>query len=344
MFRILERIKTWHFFIAAVLIAEIFTFVLTLIQSVLRGGMISSELIEIGAIDSIFVSLIVTFILMPIIRYSAKTGLEKQILQREIAERKKMEEVLKRSHEELELQIMERTSELKTAHDRLRSLAAHLQNIREDDRRTIARDIHDELGQALTAVKMDLGWLHNKYADHDTIFAKVGAVLGKLDATILSVKRICTELRPSLLDDFGLGAAMEWQANEFQKRTGMQCTIIEEPLDLDLDKERSITLFRIFQEALTNVIKHANATKVTAKLIQDGDRQVTLEVKDNGKGIADEQLSKPQSFGLIGMSERVYPWGGQVEIAGDKDRGTTVRVIVPLSPGKSRIHGDPPQP
>jgi signal transduction histidine kinase len=146
----------------------------------------------------------------------------------DITERKKMEEALKRSHEELELQVMERTAELETAHDRLRNLAAHLQTIREDDRRSIARDIHDELGQTLTAMKIDLSWVHNKYADHKPLFDKVGAMLDRLDATILSVKRICTELRPSLLDDFGLVAAMEWLADEFQERTGIECTVIEE--------------------------------------------------------------------------------------------------------------------
>jgi PAS domain S-box-containing protein len=249
---------------------------------------------------------------------------------RDITKRKKLEEALKRSHEELELKVSARTSELKAANDRLRNLAAHLQSVREEERTNIARDIHDELGQALTAMKMELSWFRNKYGDHKGIFDKSNSMLDALDATILSVKRICTELRPSILDHFGLVAAMEWQANEFKKRSGIECIYSSEPDDIELDKERSTVLFRIFQEAFTNVLKHANATKVTARLILKDDH-VILEIADNGIGITDEQLSKPQAFGLIGMRERVYPWGGKVEITGEKGGGTTVKVIMPLS-------------
>src|SRR5208283_2125132 len=146
--------------------------------------------------------------------------------------------------------------------------------------------------------------------------------------TIQSVRRMCTELRPSILDDFGLVEAMQWQASEFQKRTRIECAVDTAPEDIYLDKERSTTLFRIFQETLTNVLKHAKATTVTARLTRDNDN-ITLEVIDNGKGITDEQLSKPQTFGLIGMRERVYPWGGKVEITGHKNKGTMVRVSMP---------------
>ncbi len=250
---------------------------------------------------------------------------------RDITVRKKIEEDLRKSHEVLELRVLERTSELKSAYDRLRDLAAHLQTIREEERTKIARDLHDELGQALTAMKLDLSWFRVKYGDHKPISEKTDSMLDRLNSTILSIKRICTELRPSLLDDFGLVAAMEWKANEFQELTGIKCTVIEEPPDIELDKERKIVLYRIFQEALTNVLKHSNATVVEARLMLDDDNQVTLEIADNGKGIKDEQLSKPQSFGLIGMRERVRPWGGRVEIAAAEGRGTSVKVLIPLA-------------
>ena len=169
-----------------------------------------------------------------------------------------------------------------------------------------------------------------KYGDHKEISDKSNSLLDAINATISSVKRICTELRPSILDHFGLVAALEWQANEFKNRSGIECKYSSEPDDIELDKERSTVLFRIFQEALTNVLKHANATKVTARLIRKDDH-VILEIADNGIGITDEQLSKPQAFGLIGMRERVYPWGGKVEITSEKSGGTTVKVIMPLS-------------
>ncbi len=225
---------------------------------------------------------------------------------------------------EIDRDIIERTK----ATTILRNLAAYLQSIREEDRTNIAREIHDELGQALTALKMEISWFRDNYGDHKQIFEKTDGILRTLNETILSVKRICTELRPSLLDDFGLIAAMEWQANEFQKRTEIECSVAAEPEVIELDKERSTVFFRIFQEALTNVLKHANATKVTARLTQSSNR-IILEVVDNGIGITDEQLSKPQSFGLIGMRERAYPWGGEVEVTGNASGGTTIKVIIP---------------
>lgn len=247
---------------------------------------------------------------------------------RDITERKQIEEELRMAHEQLEHHVLERTSELNRSNEQLRNLAAHLQYVREEERAKIAREIHDELGQALTAQKMELSWVLERYGDDKAICDKAGAMMGALNATIRSVKRICTELRPSILDDFGLVEAMQWQANEFQTRTRIECSVDSVPEDIELDKERSTALFRIFQETLTNVLKHAGASKVTTRITKDNDN-IILEVIDDGKGITDEQLSKPQSFGLIGMRERVYPWGGKVEITGNKNRGTKVKVSMP---------------
>ncbi|MBF0506924.1 MAG: PAS domain S-box protein [Nitrospirae bacterium] len=225
-------------------------------------------------------------------------------------------------------EVRKMTSELNKSNEQLRNLTAHLHSVREEERTRIAREIHDELGQALTAQKMELSWLRDKYGDHKAIYEKTGAMLDALNATIRSVKLICTELRPSILDDFGLIDAMQWQANEFQTKTRIECAVENLHKDIQVDKDRSTVLFRIFQETLTNVLKHARATKVTARLAKDNDN-IVLEVTDNGKGITDKELSKHQSFGLLGMRERVHPWGGKVEITGYKNKGTTVKVTMP---------------
>ena len=247
----------------------------------------------------------------------------------DITERKKAEEELLIAHEQLELRVHARTMELNRSNKQLRNLAAHLQSVREEERMKIAREIHDELGQVLTAQKMDLSWFRDKYGDHKAIFDKAGAMLETLNETIRSVRRICTKLRPSILDDFGLIDAMQWQADEFKKRTRIDCAVDSTPEHIELDKDLSTALFRIFQETLTNVLKHSGATKVMARLIKNSDN-IILEVIDNGKGITDEQLSKPQSFGLMGMRERVYPWGGKVEVTGHKNKGTKVKVTTTI--------------
>ena len=246
----------------------------------------------------------------------------------DITDRKQVEAELRIAHEKLELRVVERTLELNESNEQLRNLAAHLQSVREDERIKIAREIHDDLGQTLAAQKMELSWFLDKYGDHKLIFNKANTMLDNIDLTIQAVKRICTELRPSLLDDFGLAEAMQWQANEFQKRTRIECTVESSPEDFELDKERSTVLFRIFQETLTNVLKHAEATKVIARLTEDNGN-ILLEVKDNGKGLTNEELSKHQSFGIIGMRERVYPWGGEIKITTYKNRGTTIKVSMP---------------
>lgn len=218
--------------------------------------------------------------------------------------------------------------ELRDANTKLRNLYINLQSVREEERTNIAREIHDELGQIMTAIKMDIAWLRGKYCDHKEISEKASSTLNLIDATIKSIKKICTELRPDILEHLGLGAAIQWQAEEFQNRTGIVCEVtVQESTDVGSD--RSIALFRIFQEALTNVLRHANATKVIANL-KDGDGKVILEISDNGKGITKGEISKPDSFGLLGMQERVYPWRGRVSISGSPDKGTRIEVVLPI--------------
>ncbi len=220
--------------------------------------------------------------------------------------------------------------DLKDSHDQLRNLASHLQTVREEERLIMAREIHDELGQALTALKMDLIWMQKRLdPQQNEQMKKVQSMSDLVDMTIKTVRRISTELRPGLIDDLGLQAAMEWYCDEFQNRTGIAC-------DLDLDEEepvfeqdRLIAVFRIFQESLTNVARHAQASEIHASL-HFNDHTLRMEIRDNGIGITEEQIYSSQSLGLVGLRERVNPWGGTVDISGIENVGTTVRVTLPI--------------
>lgn len=220
-------------------------------------------------------------------------------------------------------------SELITYQERLRNLHMNLQKMRESERANIAREIHDELGQVMAVIKMDLAWLQRKYASNEGILKKTTEAIELVDSTIRSIKKICTELRPGILDHLGIIAAIQWQAEEFQTRTGIICDVEAEG-DIHLDSDRSTALFRIFQEALTNVMRHSGATKIVAK-IYSRDNNVVLEIADNGRGIADEEISRHASFGILGMHERVYPWKGTVNISGRPNEGTRIIVTLPCA-------------
>ncbi len=192
----------------------------------------------------------------------------------------------------------------------------------------MAREIHDELGQALTAIKIDLASLVAQLPPDQQQALRGESIMKLIDGTIQTVRRISTELRPGILDDLGLVAAVEWAAEEFQARTGTECSVSVPPGDLSLDPERATALFRIFQETLTNVARHANATEVHVQLANDkGD--VLLEVRDNGSGISDEQRVAPNALGILGMLERTLLLDGEFTINGVPGKGTTVRVRIP---------------
>jgi two-component system sensor histidine kinase UhpB len=224
----------------------------------------------------------------------------------------------------------EAEEQLLQSQDELRKLAAYVESAREEERTRIAREIHDELGQSMTALKMDVSWLEKKLAAESPSHAeKTQEMIRLIDSTIRSIRRIATELRPGVLDNLGIQAAVEWQAQEFEHHTGIRCTISFEPQTIELDDLRSTALFRILQETLTNVARHAQATEVHIALSLD-DARATLEIRDNGIGIAKNHLAVMNSFGIIGIRERVSHFGGSVSFSGTPGKGTDVRIILPL--------------
>src|SRR5687768_13690866 len=225
---------------------------------------------------------------------------------------------------------------LRASEENLRALAGHLQSVREEERIHIAREIHDELGQALTGLKFDINALA-KGCSADPAVAERTANLGQaIDRIINSVRRIASGLRPEVLDEIGLSAAVEWQAREFQRRTGVRCLVEISEGFADPDKERSTALFRIFQELLTNVARHANATRVSVHLTDE--EALRLKVEDNGRGIQEQEFESPRSLGFLGLRERVLAFGGSIEVKGQEGKGTCVDVAIPQAVQQPVFH------
>jgi signal transduction histidine kinase len=234
----------------------------------------------------------------------------KQDLQH-INERRQAEEALRQSQEEL------------------RQLASYQERIKEDERKRIAREIHDELGQNLLALRIDIAMLHARTgATHPKLNKKVHGVLDHIDSTMKAMRAIINNLRPTVLD-LGLNAAIEWQVKEFQRRTGIACELSMPPTELVMDDGRATALFRIVQESLNNVFRHARATKANIELVLT-DTRLLMKISDNGVGIFPGCRRKANSFGLVGIKERVSTLGGEFEIHTGQDIGTSVSVSIPL--------------
>jgi PAS domain S-box-containing protein len=221
--------------------------------------------------------------------------------------------------------------QLEESRENLRNLSIYLLDVREEERTYVAREIHDELGQSLTALKMDISLLGKRVSKDDKIVVeKIQLITKSINSAIQTVKKISSNLRPSVLDHFGLSAAIQWQVDEFIERTGIPCEVTIEPEDINLDKDRSTTIFRIFQETLTNIVRHSKATSVIMSLKEESE-SITLRVSDNGKGITEEQISNPRSFGLIGIGERVNSLNGEFTITGVPKKGTKITVVIPIN-------------
>ena len=225
------------------------------------------------------------------------------------------------------VELHRKTERLKESEDKLRRLAAHLISVREEERAHIAREIHDELGQVLTGIKMEVGWLQKRLTDPQ-LLEKTDSMSKLIDSTVQTVRKIATGLRPEMLDDMGLVAAIGWQAKDFQKRTGIRCRVKLPPETVKPDIDVATTSFRIFQEILTNVARHSRATRVDIEL-EVSDAEVRMQVQDNGVGIADGDLHGRKSLGLLGMHERALLFGGEVNITGAPGHGTRVAVVIP---------------
>jgi two-component system, NarL family, sensor histidine kinase UhpB len=269
---------------------------------------------------------------------------------RDIGDRKKAEAALRTAFAQLEhrsTQLAETVAmlnhqmeerdrveqQLRSSRARLRALSTRLLSIQEEERRRISREIHDELGQLLTALRLDLGWLSQKLDDQPgPLRAKLESMAELVDTSVESVQSIASNLRPALLDDLGLVAAIEWQVKEFQGRTGLVCRLAIGSPNLRLDGELSTTVFRVVQEALTNIARHSGARRVEIKMRAVA-HCLVLIVRDDGRGIRKAEAEGATALGLVGMRERVLHRGGVLRIKGMPGKGTLLRVELPLQGG-----------
>jgi len=274
---------------------------------------------------------------------------------RDITARHQAEEALANASKELEKRVGERTAELLTANrlmkemldegkraeeklrksrEALRNLSGRLQSLLEEERTRISREIHDELGQALAAIKLELSLIRRSLVSGglDEQVAKVQEIERGVIRIIRTVRKISTELRPGILDELGVAAALEWMAKDFQNRTGIGCKVSIQGVDKIPDNVRTTAIFRIVQEALTNVMRHAAASRVNVSLKKKG-HTLVVEVRDNGIGIIEGRMIDSNSFGLIGIRERVQLLGGEAVIRGKPGEGTLVRVTLPDGEG-----------
>ncbi|KMP10284.1 hypothetical protein UR09_06770, partial [Candidatus Nitromaritima sp. SCGC AAA799-A02] len=218
--------------------------------------------------------------------------------------------------------------DIQSSNERLRKLYQRLELIREEERTRIAREVHDELAQTLTALKLELSLLDKKLVNgHAFLQNDTQMMMELINNSLEGVKKIAMDLRPPILDDLGLNEAIEWQGREFEKRTGIRFSFNQDKENIELDIDRSTTVFRIFQETLTNVARHALAKSVNVSMKEENDI-ITLEVIDDGIGIQSSQVSNIRSLGLLGMRERALVWNGNVDIRGVNNEGTTVTIKI----------------
>jgi signal transduction histidine kinase len=250
-------------------------------------------------------------------------------------------DITERKRAEAERQRAE--NETRRSQEQLRALSAHLQTVREEERTHIAREIHDELGQVLTRLKMELSLLEESWhvrKDRDPVPSDEQALrrmVTLVDGSIQTVRKIATELRPTMLDTLGLSAAIEWQAQEFLETSGISCAVSLPDDEWTVDREISTALFRILQESLTNVVRHARARNVSVALWNDG-HATTLEVEDDGVGISPELIGGPKFFGLLSMKERALVLGGTLDVTRGQDGGTKIVARIPHVAEAARTH------
>lgn len=235
------------------------------------------------------------------------------VLVNDVTEKRKTETLLQQSYEDI------------------RRLASYLEEVRENERISIAREIHDELGQQLTVLKMDIAWLHRKLPEKNaSLEAKMKELLDMVDRTIRSVRKISSDLRPSVLDDLGLVAALEWQSREFEKKSGIQTRFKANLTEMNLPHQLATGLFRIYQESLTNVARHAGAKEVNSALSHHNG-SLTFVIEDNGNGFDITKIEQKKTLGILGMRERVSLMGGHFRIISNPGQGTRIEISIPLN-------------
>ena len=233
-------------------------------------------------------------------------------------------------HQRAEKILAQSEEQSRKLSEELRALGARLQSIREEQSIRIARQIHDELGQTLTALKMNAAWLErNLSKDRGSLLERIRSLVEISDSGIQTVRKIASELRPGVLHELGLVAAIEWQAKEFGDRTGIHCEFISSDETIPSSPDQATAAFRILQEALTNVWRHADANKVEICLNAENSNLI-LEVRDDGKGISESEISSSKSLGLLGIRERAHILGGKVDIGRMMEKGTELTVSIPL--------------
>lgn len=221
--------------------------------------------------------------------------------------------------------------EIKQSQMELRRLSAHLQTVREEERAAISREIHDQLGQQLTGLKMDISWIAKKVtAENEDLQNRIKEMIGLIDETVVTVRRISSNLRPGILDDLGLIAALEWQSSEFEKRTSISCKLAYSDGEIYLERDMATAIFRVYQETLTNVMRHAHATEVNTRL-EKTSHEIILSITDNGKGFDANDTKNKKTLGLIGMKERALMFNGEMNIESTPGKGTTVTLKIPIT-------------
>jgi len=221
--------------------------------------------------------------------------------------------------------------ELRASHEKLKALTAKLEDVREEERTHISRELHDELGQVLTGLKIDLTWLAKRIPEEQRpLLEKANAMRGQIDSIIEYIRRIATQLRPKLLDDFGFVEAIEWLISDFRERTAIRCRFRSNLKHMSIDPKAGTTIFRIIQETLTNIMRHSGASSVHIDM-KKTPTHLNIEVKDNGVGINENDMKASRSLGILGMRERVSILNGTIKIEGAPGKGTKIRISIPVS-------------